>query len=89
MTGVGVAVFVVAWRAALQALSRLPQVDVVVPTAQTVSVTTTPTLVARGVTLVTNHGAGVAKVTEKERGYLFVLLFSVMKKERRLVCVFF
>lgn len=70
MTGLGLAVLVVAWGAAPQAPSPLPQVDVVLPTAQTVSVTSTPTLATGGVTSVTHHGGGVAKVTERERGCL-------------------
>lgn len=70
MTGFGPTVLVVAWRAALQALPPLPQVDVVLPTAQTVSVTRTPTLAAGGVTPLANHRGGVAKVTEKQRGCL-------------------
>lgn len=73
MTGLGTAAMVVAGRAALQAPSPLPQVDIAIPTAQTVSVTTTPTLATRGVTSLANHGGGVAKVTEKRRGYLVSL----------------
>lgn len=63
VTGLGPSVLVVVWRAALKALSLLPQVDVALPTEQTVSVTTTPTLGTRGVTSLTDHGGGVAKVT--------------------------
>lgn len=70
MTGLGPAVLVEAWGAALQAPSPLSQVDVVLPTAQTVSATSTPALATGGVTSVTHHGGGVAKVTEKERGCL-------------------
>lgn len=87
MTGLGPAVLVVAWRAALQAFSPLHQVDVTLPTVQTVSVTTTPALATRGVTSFAKHGGGVAKVTEKERGYLLSLWCSLMKTKRRL-CVY-
>ena len=68
MTGLRQGVLVVAWRASAQALPLLPQVDVVLPTAQTVSVTMTPTPVAGGVTSLAHHGGSVAKVTEKEKG---------------------
>lgn len=70
MTGLRPAVLVVVWRAALQALSPLLHIYIVLPTAQTVSVTTTPTLSTRGVTSLANHAGGVAKVAEKERGCL-------------------
>lgn len=70
VTGLRLDVLVEAWRAALQALSPLPHVDVVLSTAQTVSVTATPAVSTRGVTLLANHGGGVAKVTEKEGGGL-------------------
>ncbi len=68
MTGLKKAVLVVTLRAALQALSPLPHVDVVLTTAQTVPVAMTPTLAAGGVTSLASHGGFVAKVTEKERG---------------------
>lgn len=55
-------------RAVLQALSPMLHVDIVLVTAKTVSVTVTPTPVTRGVTLIANHGGGVAIMTEKERG---------------------
>lgn len=61
--GLGPAVQVEARRAALQALSPLPQVDVTRPTAQAVFVTRTPAPATRGVASLTNHGVGVAKVT--------------------------
>ena len=73
VTVVGPFLLVVGWRAALQALSPLPQVDVVLPTTQTVPVTTTRTLATGGVAALADHRGGVAKVTEKESGYLFSL----------------
>lgn len=87
MAGLGRAL-VVAWRADLQAPSRLPEVDVVLPTAQTVSVTTTPTLAARGVTSLANHGGRVAKVTGKERVIsVWFMMFCDEKGEEALrVC---
>lgn len=88
VTSLRPAVWEVAWRAALEALSPLPQVEVVLPTVQTVFVTTTPTLVTRWVTSITNHGGGIAKVTEKERGCLVCFLIK-KGKETLCVCVFF
>lgn len=69
-TGLGMAVFVEARRAALHALSPLPHEHKVLPTAQTLPVATTPALVTRGVTSLASHGGGVAIVTEKKGGSL-------------------
>lgn len=87
--GLGPAVQVEARRAALQALSPLPQVDVTRPTAQAVFVTRTPAPATRGVASLTNHGVGVAKVTdrERERGHQFSLLVSAEEKENAILCV--
>lgn len=53
--------------AALQTLGPLIHQDKILPTAQTVPVATTQTLITGGVAPITNHGAGVAKVTGKKR----------------------
>lgn len=65
-TGHRFAVLVEAWRTSLQTLSPPLHEDEFLSTAQTIPVATTPTLVARGVTSLTSHGGGVAKVTEKD-----------------------
>lgn len=54
-------------RAALQTLSPLLHQHKVLPTAQTVPVAGTQTLVTGGVASITNHGAGVAEVTGKKK----------------------
>ena len=83
VTGLGPAVMVVAWRAAPQALSRMPQVDVPIPTAPTISVTRTPTLATRGVTALASHVAEVAIVTKKEKGcFVNFFMFFNEKGER-------
>lgn len=71
-TVVGPCVMVVGLRAALQATSPLPQVDIVLPTTQAVSASTTPTLATRGVTALTNPGGGVAEVTLRREGICLV-----------------
>lgn len=81
VAGLGRALLVVAWRAALQALSPLPQVDVLIPTAQTVPVAATPTLAASGVTAIANHGRGVSKVTAEQSWFTFQCI--CMNKEGR------
>lgn len=53
--------------AALQTLGLLLHQDKVLPTAQTVAVAATQTLVTGRVAPITHHGAGVAKVTAKKR----------------------
>lgn len=74
MTGLGPSVFIVAWRASLQTLPPLSQVYIAVTTTQTVSVTTTPTLATRGVTVLTSHGGGVAEITERDICLVFHVL---------------
>lgn len=64
VTYLRLAVLVEARRAASLALSPVPQEDVVISTAQTVCTTTPPAVFTRGVTSLTDHGGGVAKVTK-------------------------
>lgn len=61
--------------AALQTLGPLLHQDKVLPTAQTVPVAATQTLVTGGVAPITNHGAGVAKVTGKKKEVKCGVLF--------------
>lgn len=61
--------------AALQTLGPLLHQDKILPTAQTVPVAATQTLVTGGVAPITNHGAGVAKVTGKKRKVQCGVLF--------------
>lgn len=82
VTGLRPSVFIVAWRASLQALSPLAQVYITVTAAQTVSVTTTPTLATRRVTVIASHGGGVAEITGKQNAYLFSFPCSFMNESR-------
>lgn len=66
VTCLRLAILVEARRAGSLALSPVPHEDVVISTAQTVCMTTTPAVLTRGVTSLTDHGGGVAKVTKEE-----------------------
>lgn len=68
VTYLRLAVLVETWRAASLALAPVPQEDVVISTAQTVCMSTTPAVLTRGVTLLTDHGGGIAKVTKGRGG---------------------
>lgn len=76
VTVCGPDIFVVPWRAALQALPPWPHVHIALPTVQTVCVATAYTLAAGGVTSLTKHGGLVAKVAEIEGGLVFRVYYG-------------